>query len=46
MLSQVPILTFMFKGIVSDHMRISKSQNIFARGYTSHWSEEAFWSKK
>ena len=27
---------------VGDHVRISKYKNIFAKGYTSHWSEEAF----
>ena len=27
---------------VSDHVRISKYKNIFAKGYTSNWSEEVF----
>ena len=27
---------------VSDHVRISKYQNIFAKGYTPNWSEEIF----
>ena len=27
---------------VGDHVRISKYKNIFAKGYTSNWSEEAF----
>ena len=27
---------------VSDHVRISKYKNIFAKGYTPNWSEEAF----
>ena len=26
----------------ADHVRISKYKNIFAKGYTSNWSEEAF----
>ena len=25
---------------VSDHVRISKYKNIFAKGYTQNWSEE------
>ena len=25
-----------------DHVRISKYKNIFAKGYTPNWSEEAF----
>ena len=25
---------------VDDHVRISKYKNIFAKGYTPHWSEE------
>ena len=25
---------------VNDHVRISKYKNIFAKGYTSNWSEE------
>ena len=29
-----------FKG--DDHVRISKYKNIFAKGYTPNWSEEAF----
>ena len=28
-----------------DHVRISKYKNIFAKGYTSSWSEEDFVSK-
>ena len=27
---------------VGDHVRISKYQNIFAKGYTQNWSEEVF----
>ena len=27
---------------VGDHVRISKYKNNFAKGYTSHWSEEVF----
>ena len=27
---------------VGDHVRISKYNNIFAKGYTSNWSEEVF----
>ena len=27
---------------VSDHVRISKYKNIFAKGYTQNWSEEVF----
>ena len=27
---------------VGDHVRISKYKNIFAKGYTTNWSEEAF----
>ena len=27
---------------VSDHVRISKYKNIFAKGYTPNWSEEVF----
>ena len=27
---------------VDDHVRISEYKNIFAKGYTSNWSEEAF----
>ena len=27
---------------VGDHVRISKYKNIFAKGYTPHWSEEVF----
>ena len=27
---------------VGDHVRISKYKNIFAKGYTSNWSEEGF----
>ena len=27
---------------VGDHVRISKYKNIFAKGYTPNWSEEAF----
>ena len=27
---------------VGDHVRISKYKNIFAKGYTSNWSEEIF----
>ena len=26
----------------ADHVRISKYKNIFAKGYTSNWSEEVF----
>ena len=31
---------------VSDHVRISKYKNIFAKGYTLKWSEEVFGIKK
>ena len=31
---------------VGDHVRISKYKNIFAKGYTPNWSEEAFAIKK
>ena len=31
---------------IGDHVRISKNKNIFARGYTSNWSEENFVVKK
>ena len=31
---------------VRDHVRISKYKNIFAKGYTSNWSEEIFVIKK
>ena len=31
---------------VSDHVRISKYKNIFAKGYTPNWSEEFFVIKK
>ena len=31
---------------VGDHVRISKSKNIFAKGYTPNWSEEIFVVKK
>ena len=27
---------------MSDHVRISKYKNIFAKGYTPNWSEEVF----
>ena len=27
---------------VDDHVRISKYKNIFAKGYTTNWSEEVF----
>ena len=27
---------------VGDHLRISKNENIFAKGYTPNWSEEIF----
>ena len=27
---------------VSDHVRISRYKNIFAKGYTPNWSEEVF----
>ena len=27
---------------VSDHVRISKYKNIFAKGYTQNWTEEVF----
>ena len=29
------------KFTVGDHVRISKHKNIFAKGYTPNWSEEA-----
>ena len=31
---------------VGDHVRISKFKNVFAKGYTSNWSEEIFVLKK
>ena len=31
---------------VSDHVRISKFTNLFAKGYTPNWSEEIFNVKK
>ena len=31
---------------VGDHVRISKYKNIFAKGYTSNWSEEIFIVRK
>ena len=31
---------------VGDHVRVSKYKNIFAKGYTPNWSEEAFVSSK
>ena len=31
---------------VDDHVKISKYKNIFAKGYTSNWSEEVFVIKK
>ena len=31
---------------VGDHVRISKFKNVFAKGYTSNWSEEIFVVKK
>ena len=31
---------------VGDHVRISKYKNIFAKGYTSNWSEEVFVIRK
>ena len=31
---------------VSDHVKISKYRNIFAKGYTPNWSEEVFVIKK
>ena len=31
---------------VGNHVRISKYENIFAKGYTSKWSEEFFMIKK
>ena len=31
---------------IADHVRISKYKNIFAKGYTSNWSEEVFVIKK
>ena len=29
---------------VGDHVRISRYKNIFAKGYTSKWSEESFYN--
>ena len=53
MLRIIHILTFLKKFIknilnlkVVDHVRISKYKNIFAKGYTPTWSEEAFVIKK
>ena len=31
---------------VGDHVRISKYENIFVKGYTLNWSEEVFMIKK
>ena len=31
---------------VVDHVRISKYENIFAKGYSPNWSEEVFVIKK
>ena len=31
---------------VSDHVRILKYKNIFAKGYTLHWSKEIFITKQ
>ena len=31
---------------IGDHVRISKYKNIFAKGYTPNWSEEAFMIKE
>ena len=31
---------------IGDHVRISKYKSIFAKGYTSNWSEEVFVIKK
>ena len=31
---------------VGDNVRISKHKNVFAKGYTSNWSEEVFVIKK
>ena len=31
---------------IVDHVRISKYKNIFAKGYTQNWAEEAFVIKK
>ena len=31
---------------VGDQVRISKSKNIFAKGYTPNWSEEVFVTKE
>ena len=31
---------------VGDHVRISKFKNVFAKRYTSNWSEEIFVVKK
>lgn len=34
------------KSKIGGHVRISKAKNIFAKGYTSKWSEEVFVIKK
>ena len=34
------------KSKVSDHVKISKYKNIFAKGYVPNWSEEFFVNKK
>ena len=31
---------------ISDHLRVSKNKNIFAKGYTPNWSGEVFVIKK
>ena len=29
---------------IGDHVKISRYKNIFAKGYTSNWSEESFYN--
>ena len=36
----------MIKIQIGDNVRISKYQNVFAKGYTPNWSEEVFAIKK
>ena len=33
------------KGIIGDHVRISKYKNIFGKDYTQNWSEDVLWLK-
>ena len=46
MLKKLTIMILNLKLVISDHVRISKYKNIFAKGYTPNWSEEGFVVKK